>query len=330
MSALASVPPELVALPAFAVAAGLDLYLVLLFLGVAPHTGWWDSLPGALGDLSSGGVLAIAGSFYALELAAERWPPTALVWNAFHAIIRPLAGALLALLLLDAHPPSTRLPAALGAGLLASAAHAMATGDAVIRWLAERRVPRGWTLSLAEDAVAMGLLALALDAPTWSLAATAILVGFALRGSGSRIRAFAFTVRLAVGRAWRLVVRPKWSDPSEFPAWVRAALEGDPDPGGGLRGCRAAALGLPGAPKLVRGWIVVRGRGPVLLYRRGRRRLDLGEYAASAVGERGFFRSVELRTPGNTPARLYVATDGPGLESLRAEFLPASRWEEGL
>ena len=40
MGGLAAIPPELLALPAFALAAGVDLYLMLLFLGVAPAIGW--------------------------------------------------------------------------------------------------------------------------------------------------------------------------------------------------------------------------------------------------------------------------------------------------
>jgi len=87
-------------------------------------TGWWESLPGALADLSSPGVLLTVGGFYVLELAAERWPPTALIWNAFHAIIRPVSGALLALLLLDGQPTQTALLGAAFSGVVASAAHA--------------------------------------------------------------------------------------------------------------------------------------------------------------------------------------------------------------
>ena len=92
-------------LPPLALAAGVDLYLTLLFIGAAPTMGLWEApLPGALSDLDSPGVLIMVGTFYVLEFAAERFPPAALLWNAFHAIIRPVSGTLLALLILDGQP----------------------------------------------------------------------------------------------------------------------------------------------------------------------------------------------------------------------------------
>ncbi|HKJ00898.1 MAG TPA: DUF4126 family protein, partial [Longimicrobiales bacterium] len=127
MNALSAIPPELLVLPPLALAAGVDLYLTLFFLGAAPATGLWENLPGALGELHAPGVLLMVGSFYVAELAAEGWPSAALFWNAFHAIIRPLAGALLALLLLDGQPVAVQASGAAAAGLIASAAHASRT-----------------------------------------------------------------------------------------------------------------------------------------------------------------------------------------------------------
>ena len=132
MNALLAIPPEFLVLPPLALAAGVDLYLTLLFLGAAPSIGWWDTMPGALADLNSPGVLIMVGSFYLLELAAEAWPSAALFWNFFHAIIRPLAGALLALLLLDGHPLAVLATGAAVAGFVASAAHASRTGGGVL------------------------------------------------------------------------------------------------------------------------------------------------------------------------------------------------------
>ena len=44
MTPLADVPPALLMLAPLAMAAGVDLYLTLLLLGLAPHTGWWPSV----------------------------------------------------------------------------------------------------------------------------------------------------------------------------------------------------------------------------------------------------------------------------------------------
>ena len=53
----------LLVLPALGLAAGVDLYLTLLLLGLAPAAGFWPALPGSLGDLASPGVLLLTGSF---------------------------------------------------------------------------------------------------------------------------------------------------------------------------------------------------------------------------------------------------------------------------
>ncbi|MBE0617930.1 MAG: DUF4126 family protein, partial [Proteobacteria bacterium] len=167
---LLPVPPELLVLVPLALAAGVDLYLTLLFLGAAPALHWWDALPGALGDLNSTGVLVMVGTFYLLELLAELLPSAALFWNAFHAIIRPVAGALLALLLLDGQPLSVVIPGTLLAAVLASAAHATRTGGGVLFWLDSRHVPNRFLVALLEDAAVLGTVVLLLDFPGVALA----------------------------------------------------------------------------------------------------------------------------------------------------------------
>lgn len=316
------VPTVLLALPPLALAAGVDLYLTLLFLGAAPALGWWDAFPGALGDLNSPGVLVMVGTFYLLELLSELFPSAALFWNAFHAIIRPLAGALLALLLLDGHTLPVTLPGALVAGTLASVAHATRTGGGVLFWLDSVRVPNRLLVALLEDACVLGMVVLLLDTPAWALGVAAAVTLAALRIVGSQVRAFAFAVELVWARVWLTLGQPRWTDPADFPGWVRAALRGDVmAPGGGLRGSPAAGHRLPGAPRFSTGWVVVRGDTPLFVYRRRARtaRVALGSLAAQAVAESAFFRRVELG--GAASSNLYFRLDGPTPEGLRAEFL---------
>lgn len=322
VSPLPEVSVAFLALAPLALAAGVDLYLTLLFLGAAPALGWWDTLPGALGDLNSTGVLIMVGAFYILEILAEIYPSTALFWNAFHAIIRPLAGALLALLLLDGHPLGTVIPGALLAGVLSSAAHATRTGGGVLFWLDSRRVPRRGLVTALEDAAVLGMVVLVLDRPLWGLGAAVAVALVAIRVVGSPVRAFAFAVGLVWARVWLTLGHPRWTDPEDFPAWVRDALEGDVmAPGGGLRGSPAAGHRLPGAPRFATGWVVVRGDTPLFVYRRWARtlRVALGALRARDVAESAFFRRVELG--GAASPNLYFRLDGPAPESLRAEFL---------
>jgi hypothetical protein len=324
MNWLQAAPPELLVLPPLALAAGVDLYLTLLVLGVAPALGVWDVIPGALGDLDSLGVLLMVSSFYVLEFLAEAWPSAALFWNAFHAIIRPLAGALLALLLLDGQPLQIVVSGAIVAGALASAAHAARAGGGVLMWLDSRRHPSRILIALLEDVAVLGLVVLLLDHPRVALGVAFVIILASLRLAGSQIRAFGFAVRLVWARAWRTLKQPRWDDPEDFPRWVRGALEGDVmAPGGGLRGAAAGAYRLPGAPRFADGWVVVRGDTPLFVWPGwlGAGRVDLGTLRTVGVSRSAVFRRVEL--VGSGPASLYFGLDGPGAESLQAEFDPS-------
>lgn len=329
MSSLPALPPELLALPPLALAAGVDLYLTLLFLGAAPTLGWWPTLPGSLGDLDSLGVLLIVGGFYLFEFLAERWPSGALLWNAFHAIIRPLAGALLALLLLDGQPAHVQAAGAVIAGALAAGAHATRTGGGVLQWLDAAAHPNRLLVAILEDVSVLGMITLLLDAPEWALGLSVLVIAVASPLVGSQVRAFAFAVRLVWARAWGTLSQPRWEGPDDFPGWVRNALEGDVmAPGGGLRGSPAAGYRLPGAPRFSMGWVVVRGDTPLFVFpRRWRRvgRVDLGTLRAVDVSPNAFFRRMKLQDPSAPPgpasSSLYFGLNGPGEESLRAEFL---------
>lgn len=318
-------PAELAVLAPLALAAGIDLYLTLLFLGGAPTTPWWDHpLPGALSDLDSPWVLIVSGAFFLLEFTAERYAPASLLWNAFHAVIRPVSGALLALLLLDGASLLVVVPGALLGGLLASLAHAVRSGGAIVRWLGSVASPHRLLVSLLEDSIVLGLVTLALDAPLWGLGVSAALAIFTAIATPSHARAFAFAVRLVAGRAFQTLTPRRWMGSQELPGWVRSALEDDVlAPGGGLRGSPAGAHRLPGAPRFATGWVVVRGSSPLFVFRRGARTgaVDLGPLAAERILETGFFRRVDLRTPGGAVTRVFFGVNGPSVESLGAEFL---------
>jgi hypothetical protein len=138
----------------------------------------------------------------------------------------------------------------------------------------------------------------------------------------SYVRAFAFAVRLVAGRAFQTLTQRRWMAAEELPTWVRRSLEGDVF-GGGLRGSRAGAHRLPGAPRFATGWVVVRGTSPLFVYHRRRTigSVDLGPFVAERVVETGFFRRVDLRVESRAAAWVFFAVDGPSEESLRAEFL---------
>jgi len=322
---MAELPIELLILLPLALAAGVDLYLTLLLLGAAPTMPWWSQpLPGALGDLDPLGVLIMVGGFYLLEFIAERTPTIALGWNTFHAVIRPIAGILLGLLLLDGQPVAILVCGALVAGVVASLAHAARSGRAIMRWLDSVSARQDLLVSLLEDALVLGAVALSLDRPLWALYAALAVILVGSLGASSDVRAFFFAVRLAVDYVLESLGQSRWRGSEELPAWVRGALEGDIlAPGGGLRGSPAGAHRLPGAPRFATGWIVVRGGSPVFVFRwrSALGRIDLGSLTADAVQEASLFRRVELKTAAGTPAYIFFGLSGPSREALQAEFL---------
>jgi hypothetical protein len=266
----------------------------------------------------------MVGAMYVLEFAAERHPPTALVWNAFHSIIRPLSGALLALLLLDGHPIVVVASGAMLAALLSSVVHAVRSGGAVIRWLGAIATPSVLLVSLLEDGLVIGLVALTLDLPGWASAGALPLALASLPWAPSNLRAFTFAIRLAVARVFEPLTQRRWLWPDELPARVRASLGGDAlAPGGAVRASPVGAYRLPGLPRFVTGWILIRGGSALLVRRRlgSLKRVALGALDASAVVERGFFLEVDLSVNEGGSSRVFFSLNGPSVASLEAEFL---------
>lgn len=306
-----------------AFAAGLDLYLTLLLLGAATLTGWGGGLPGNLPDLGAPPLLAMAGIFYLLELAAEWQGPVSLFWNAVHALIRPLGAALLVLLALPGAASVEHLLLGLGAAAVAFLAHGGRFGTRQLLRLAAARPPSFILLSLGEDAVALGLVALALDAPAAGAATAAAALSAVVTVGRPALRASLFGLRLAWGIGWGTLSEQRWRSPADFPAWLRNSGPGDSlAPGGTLRGAPAAAWRIPGGGAFRTGWIVVTGTGPFFLYRRlgGVRSVPLRQVRVRRVVERFAFHRIELEGEGGTSFALLVPRDGPAPGILRGEF----------
>ena len=323
---MSPLPPteQLAALLPLALTAGLDLPLTLLLLGSATSLGFQSAPPGELGDLAVPLVLGMAGLFWLLELWAERRWLSALGWNLAQGLVRPLAGALLALLLIPDAGAPWRYGAALVAALVSLWMQAGRTGWRLLLDLAMARRPSRILVSAAEDAAALALVVLLLDAP---LAATGLsLVIMALGAAWARpaVRAYRFGLRLVWGGTWGILAPRRWSEPDRFPRWVKRALSSDElGPGGGLRGTPAGALAHPDLEVFHGGWVVVRGGSPLFLYRRGHstRSVELGGWQAIRVARAQIHNRVELQDPQGRTYALCFPWDGPVPEGLEAEFL---------
>lgn len=328
-SRMPELPIEILALPPLAMAAGVDLYLTLLLLGAAPTIGLWDTpLPGALGDLDPPGVLIMLGAFYLLEFGAERFPLTALVWNAFHAVIRPVSGALLALLLLDGQPAVVIAGGCLLGGVLASTAHAVRSGGAVLRWLDDDRPPSVLLLSLLEDVAVLGVVSWTLDAPEVAAAAAAVVLLGVAPFAPSHARAFRYAIVLFIRRVFVSFGLRRWRGTEEMPPWVPDAFaaEVEQPSGGAMRGAPVGARLLPDVSRFEAGWLVMNEEHPYFVYRSGRsvKKVDLSDSGLGGVRDADYFRRVDLRNPG---ASSYVLFDrgGPSAQSLASEFPEPNR-----
>ena len=306
-----------------AFAAGLDLYLTLLLLGVASRVGWGGELPGNLAELGAGLMLSMAAFFYLLEFLAERTAPVSLFWNAAHSLIRLLGAALLVGLAFPEASWGILLTGGTTAVALAAVAHGARFGTRQLLRLAAARPPSFLLVSLGEDAVVLALVALALDFPAAGAGTTLALVVFALTLGRPALRASLFGLRLAMG-VWASLLSPRgWRTPAHFPPWLRLAGQGDHlSPGGTLRGAPAGGWRVPGSGPFRNGWIVITGSGAFFVYRRLRQAHSIALTGARVrrVVERTAFRRVELQDSADRPFALLLPRDGPATDMLRAEF----------
>jgi Domain of unknown function (DUF4126) len=163
---------ELIAVAiAVSFAAGLNVYAVVATLGLLSQFGV-VTLPGPIAMLDNWWVIGISLTLFVVEFFADKIPMFDLIWNALQVFVRVPAGALLAFGATSPLPPSLQLAAAVGGGALALAS---ASGKIALRGsvTASPEPFSNIALSVAEDALAIGLTWFALSYP-WLAAAIAL------------------------------------------------------------------------------------------------------------------------------------------------------------
>ena len=183
-------------------AAGINLYLVTLLLGVAGRLGWSD-IPELLTRTD---VMIVAGVLFGVEFVADKVPYFDSVWDAIHTVVRPLGAAALGAVVAG---DSASIGAALGAvvaGALALDAHAAKATTRVVANTSPEPVSN-IALSLVEDVGVTLLVALAITFPLITVIVVAILV----------VAATTITIAL-----WK-VARRAWGRVGEWVGTSRAA-----------------------------------------------------------------------------------------------------------
>jgi hypothetical protein len=169
---------ELVALASsISLLAGWRLYFVTLATGLAMKWGFID-LPEqlrALDVLASNWVIAIAGVGTLAEFFADKiaWVDSA--WDAIHAFVRPLGGALLSLAIVDSGDPAFQVGSFLLGGGAAAIAHAGKAGARALVNASPEPVSN-IVVSTGEDIATGGLIALAIANPIAAAIIALVLV----------------------------------------------------------------------------------------------------------------------------------------------------------
>lgn len=175
-------------------AAGLNVYAVALILGLVGRFGG-APMPD---QLSSTPVLIGAGILYAVEFFADKVPYLDNIWDAVHTVIRPVAAGAIGYLLAGESGLSEGLGAGT-AGVLALAAHSTKATTRAAANVSPEPVSN-ISLSVFEDGLVAGVVALALAAPVVALVVVIILV---ILGAW-----LVFVLWRAVSRVWaRLAAR---------------------------------------------------------------------------------------------------------------------------
>lgn len=172
-------------------AAGLNVYAVVLIMGLLGR--FTDAAVPE--QLTSTGVLIAAGVLYLIEFVADKIPYVDNAWDAIHTVIRPVAAGWIGYLIAG----DAGLSEALGAGtagVTALISHSTkATTRAAVNVSPE---PASNTvLSLFEDGLAAGMVALAVTSPVIAL----ILVIILVIAGGWLI----FVLWRGVARVWRRI-----------------------------------------------------------------------------------------------------------------------------
>ena len=147
---------------ALAALSGVRAYLTVFGIGLAGIAGWVD-LPPALAVVTSPWVLITAGGLTLVEFAADKIPGVDSGWDLVQTVLRVPVGAFLAAATLSTDG-DLGAGAALAGGATALLTHALKSGSRAAINTSPEPVSN-WVVSLGEDTLAVGGLALVFAHP---------------------------------------------------------------------------------------------------------------------------------------------------------------------
>ena len=158
-------------------AAGLNAYGTVFLLGLLGRAGFGE-VPH---ELTTTPILIAAGAMYAIEFVTDKVPLLDSAWDLLHTAIRPAIGSVIGVEFadLDQATGAETLVAGGAGGSTALVAHGLKAG---IR-LGVNASPEPFSnivVSLIEDALAAGVIALALKEPLIALAVVIVLLAIGI------------------------------------------------------------------------------------------------------------------------------------------------------
>lgn len=157
-------------------ASGVNAYLVVLVLGIADRVTGFTEIPDVLGRWD---VLAAAFFLYAVEFVADKIPYVDSTWDLISTLIRPTAGAVIAILLAgDATSLNQAVLAVVGGGT-ALLSHLVKAGGRLAINASPEPVTNIVT-SFTEDFVVLGVVWFAIEHPRPAAAIAGVLLAAGL------------------------------------------------------------------------------------------------------------------------------------------------------
>jgi hypothetical protein len=190
-------------------ASGINLYAVLLVLGLGGATGG-IVLPESLQVLQDPMVIAAAGLMYCVEFFADKTPGVDTAWDGLHTFVRIPAGALLAAGAMGDMSPGAQLVAGILGGGLAAGTHATKTGTRMLINTSPEPFSN-WGASIGEDVMVFAGLWMALNHP-WMFLGLLVL--------------FIVLMIWLLPKLWRLIV----SLCGRIVRWFGGGVEPAPEP----------------------------------------------------------------------------------------------------
>lgn len=186
--------------------AGINLYATVAVLGLMHRYAHGFQLPGEMAILGHPVVIGVALFLYTIEFVADKVPAVDSVWDTIHTFIRVPAGAALAAMALGDVPLEWQIVAGMLGGTLALGAHATKATTRLVAHGTGTSPLLSPVLSVGEDVLVVGTMALVATHP---LLALGLLAGLVV-GTYFLLRAFWLVVR----RVFRFFFRRNKSEPA--------------------------------------------------------------------------------------------------------------------